>query len=114
MTTASASEETLVEAIARLRSEGYGSDFAATADGRLLCRACDAVCDPASMRIEHRVRFEGNSNPDDEAILLALLCSSGCRGLYSAAFGPDTPPEDAAVLRRLAQAATSSEPSPAP
>jgi hypothetical protein len=46
-------------------------------------------------------RFEGESNPDDESILLALVCRCGTRGQFTAAFGPDTPRADAAVLVRL-------------
>jgi len=94
-------EVTLTDAMARLRAEGYQADFFATDDGRLGCRTCNANEDPATMQIEHTVRFEGESNPDDEAILLAIRCGCGCLGLYSAAYGPSTPPEDVAVLRRL-------------
>lgn len=94
--------ETLTEAIDRLRAEGYEADFFATDDGMLACRACDAVEDPATMQIDDTVRFEGESNPDDEAILLAISCGCGCRGLYSAGYGPSTSRADVAVLQRLA------------
>lgn len=93
--------ETLTEAIERLRAEGYTADFSATEDGKLHCRSCDVTEDPANMQIDDTVRFEGTSNPDDEAILVAISCASGCRGLYSSAYGPSTPPDDVAVLQRL-------------
>jgi hypothetical protein len=96
-------EETLTQAINRLRAEGYENELSATADGRLMCGSCGETYDPLSMQIDHTVRFEGDSNPDDEAILLAVRCPEGCMGLYSAAFGPSAPPEDVAVLRRLAR-----------
>jgi hypothetical protein len=99
----STSEETLTDAIDRLRADGYEVDFAATNDGRLICLACGAVYDPAVIGIDHTVRFEGDSNPDDEAILLALHGDDGCMGLYSAAFGPSAPANDAVVLRLLAR-----------
>ena len=96
-------EETLTDAINRLRAAGYEAEFSATVDGHLTCGSCGQTYDPLSMEIDHTVRFEGDSNPDDEAILLAIRCPTGCMGLYSAAFGPSAPPEDVAVLRRLAR-----------
>ncbi len=93
--------ETLTQAIDRLRNDGYGADFFATEDGKLGCRGCGTIEDPAAMQIDATVRFEGTSNPGDEAILIALTCASGCRGLYSAAYGPSAPPADVAVLQRL-------------
>jgi len=51
--------------------------------------------------IRETVRFEGDSNPDDEAILLALSCADGCVGQFSAAFGPATASADVMVLQRL-------------
>jgi hypothetical protein len=99
----SITEETLTDAIDRLRGSGYEVDFAATDDGRLVCLACDAVYDPAVIVIDHTVRFEGDSNPDDEAILLALRGADGCMGLYIAAFGPSASAHDAEVLRLLAR-----------
>lgn len=96
-------EETLVAAIDRLRRDGYQMDYFATNDGRLGCRGCGESLDPADMKLLQRVRFEGSSNPSDEAVLLALMCACGKRGLYSAAYGPSTPPDDSAVLTRFAQ-----------
>ena len=91
----------LIAAIRRLRAAGYVTDFSASSDGTLVFRACGTSHDAATIEIRETVRFEGDSNPDDEAILLALRCSDGGLGLYSAAFGPDTPPEDVLVLQRL-------------
>lgn len=94
--------ETLTDAMTRLRADGYRTDFAATDDGQLRCGMCGVRQDPEAMTVHATVRFEGDSNPDDEAILLALAGGCGCLGQYSAAFGPDTPAEDAEVLHRLA------------
>jgi hypothetical protein len=94
--------ETLTDAMSRLRRAGYVADFSATDDGRLACGACGITVAPDDLAIEEIVRFEGESNPDDQAILLAISCKGGCRGQYTAAYGPDTPPADAEVLRRLA------------
>ena len=109
---ASSGEETLIDAITRLREEGFTLDFYATADGQLGCRSCTRSLDPAEMQLAQRVRFEGNSNPADEAVLLALVCPCGAMGLYSAAYGPATPPEDSLVLTRFAQRQIDSSPGP--
>jgi hypothetical protein len=93
--------ETLVEAITRLRTSGYLADFMATPEGNLVCRSCGTDHEPEHIEIRETVRFEGDSNPDDEAILLALSCDDGCLGQYSSAFGPGTPTADMRALARL-------------
>ncbi len=93
--------ETLSEAIERLHRAGYDADFVATGDGQLRCPACNSVHDPAEMTIHEQVRFEGESDPADEALLLALTCACGAKGLYSTMFGPEISPEDGAVVRAL-------------
>ena len=96
--------ETVTDALARLRADGYTSDFFATDQGELACRGCDRTMNPADVRIDQTIRFEGDSNPDDQDIVFAIECDSGCKGVYSAAYGPATPPEDAVVIRQLARA----------
>lgn len=93
--------ETLVEAMSRLRHSGYANDFAASPDGNLVCRSCGTSQEPETIEIRETVRFEGDSNPADEAILLALACVDGCLGQYSAAFGPGTATADVRALVRL-------------
>jgi hypothetical protein len=93
--------ETVLEATARLRSSGFVVDFAATEDGRLRCGECGEVLDPSTMVIDEVVRYEGASNPDDQAILFALHGRCERPGLYLSAFGSGASPADDAVLRRL-------------
>ena len=63
-----------------------------------LVRAVDTVLD-RSVIIE---RFEGISNPEDETIVLALLCKThGCRGTYVAPYGKDMPSVDATLIRKI-------------
>ena len=93
--------ETLSEAINRLREQGYQHDFSAAADGNLRCGECGAEVDPALVKIDEIVRFEGVSDPGDESILFALSGTCGHSGLYSAPYGPDATPEDIAVVAAL-------------
>jgi len=57
--------------------------------------------DLATMVIDEVVRYEGESNPDDEAILLAMRCGCDQQGLCSAAYGANASTGDIAVLQRL-------------
>jgi hypothetical protein len=93
--------ETLSEAMVRLRERGFRHDFSAVDGARLRCGECGAELDPADVRIEEIVRFEGVSDPGDESILFALSAPCGHDGLYSAPYGPDMTPEDIAVVARL-------------
>jgi hypothetical protein len=93
--------ETLSEAMNRLRARGFPHDFSAVEGGRLRCGECGAEIDPASVRIDEIVRFEGISDPGDESILFALSGPCGHNGLYSAPYGPDATPEDITVVAAL-------------
>jgi len=63
--------ETMLEATARLRAAGYGENWIAE-DGKLRCFTCTATYKPESVTVDEVVRFEGPSDPGDEAILFAL------------------------------------------
>lgn len=94
--------ETMLDAIQRLRTNGYHLDLIAAPGGQLRCGECGDLADAADVTVEETVRFEGDSNPDDEEILIAMSTPCGHRGLYSAAYGPDTPVHDVQVLGALA------------
>ena len=79
--------ETMLEAIGRLRTAGYQFDLSADIGGRLRCGACGELVDAHEAIVEETVRFEGTSNPDDQAILSAIVTPCGHRGLFSAAYG---------------------------
>ncbi len=91
----------MLEAVARLQALGYDLELRAASGGRLHCPACDAAVDASFAVVDDTIRFEGDSNPDDESVLVALTLPCGHRGLFSAAFGMAASPDDAAVLRAL-------------
>ena len=93
--------DTLSDAIRRLQREGYTGNWFANADHDLECNESGEVVDPSEVLIDHIMRFEGQSDPGDMSILFALRTASGAKGIYSAPFGADTPPEDAAVIARM-------------
>ena len=94
--------ETLSEAMTRLVHDGYTEDVSAHDDGKLHCSGCHSACDATNIGIDHVVRFEGDSNPDDEAVLFALDCGAH-KSLYAVAFGPETPPNDVTAVRALSR-----------
>lgn len=92
--------ETLSQAIDRLSALGYTENYYAV-EGAVVCGRCDARYEPAGMNVDEIVRFEGDSDPGDQSILYALDAGCGHRGLYSAAYGPETSADDAAVIQAL-------------
>jgi hypothetical protein len=93
--------ESLSDAIERLSQRGFAHALRAEG-GRLHDLATGELFDPERVTIDEVVRFEGESDPDEQAILFALRSPrGGALGTYSAVFGPSMPPEDGDVIRRL-------------
>jgi hypothetical protein len=92
----------LVEEINALRALGFTTDFSVTSDGQLRCNPCGHTRAPAHATIESTARFEGASNPDDQAVVFGLRCDTcGVRGVLVAAYGPTATAEEAAVITAL-------------
>ena len=94
----------MLEAMRRLRADGYLLDWLAISGGRLGSVGSNEQFDAREATVNETVRFEGHSNPADQGILVAIVAPGGRRGLYSSAYGPDAAPDDAAVLRAIATA----------
>lgn len=95
-----AAMETLSQAIDRLRAAGYHVDYRAS-QGKLACDGCGTAFDPSAVRVDEIVRFEGASDPGDEAVLYALDAGGGHRGLYATAYGAAVSADDIAVITAL-------------
>lgn len=67
-------EPTLVETLETLRKEGYTEDFNIRFDSLICDKACLL---PQEFTVDRTFRFEGNTNPSDEAILYAISSRSG-------------------------------------
>ena len=93
--------DTVTEAMALLQSEGYTADVMLSADA-VVCPACNEVMPLAEAVVERMYRFEGESDPADEMIVLGLSCGScGQKGLLVSAFGHDADRAHAEALRAL-------------
>lgn len=93
--------ETLSEAIRRLERRGFRGAFRATPAGSLELEGGTPIA-PETLVVDETVRFEGQSDPEDEAVVFALRSQDGrIRGTFVAAYGPQMDPACAAVLHRL-------------
>lgn len=95
--------ETVSEAVRTLAELGYSGDLVLSSEG-LRCRACGVVHHPDGIVVDHTFRFEGPTDPADEAIVLGIQCPTcGHRGVVVSAYGPAADPELFEVLDRLAR-----------
>ncbi len=93
--------ETLREAIARLERDGYEAVFRARPTGFLEVKN-DHIYAPEDLVVDELVRFEGESDPDDEAVLFALRTRDGrVRGTFVATYGPLADPISGELIQRL-------------
>ena len=93
--------ETMAHAVDRLTKAGYTDDFRAE-EGGLRAALGGCVHPPEELIIKEVVRFEGVSDPDEEAILFALECRKhGVKGTYATTYGSSMAAVDAEMVRRL-------------
>jgi hypothetical protein len=78
--------DTVAEAVNGLKQRGYTIDFNLEAD-RLCCTETPLELSPADFEITEFYRFEGNSDPADEAIVYAIESGKGEKGLLVTGFG---------------------------
>jgi len=93
--------ETLSSALERLARAGFCDSFQPRSDG-LLALDAGRLYAPEQLGVEEVVRFEGESDPEDEAVLFALRSRDGAvRGTFVAPYGTAADPDSAEMMRRL-------------
>ena len=78
--------ESLVDALADLKTRGYDEDF----DIERTCLYCDGLdlrISPGDCHVDEVHRFEENSNPGDNAVLYAISSTNGVKGTLVDAYG---------------------------
>jgi hypothetical protein len=90
------------EVIDRFRAAGYTHEFFIEGDG-VRCPECDSqVLAPEDVTVDLTERTEGDSNPEETAIVFAVSDGPcGLKGVLVSAFGPEVSGPRADVLRRL-------------
>lgn len=91
---------TLVEAINALRKKGYDQDFNLR-ETCIECASSKQQLSPSEFEITEVHRFEGMTNPSDQAILYAIESKHGLKGLLVNAYGPDADPISQELIAKL-------------
>lgn len=94
------SPDTVSEAVALLVALGYDANLDISPDG-VHWVGHDQPHPLAEAVVDHAFRFEGESDPGDEAIVLGVSCPGwGIRGVVVSAFGPGADRATAELFRR--------------
>jgi hypothetical protein len=78
--------DTVAEAVNGLKQRGFDIDFNLEAD-RIICPQPSLSLKPAEFEITEFYRFEGDSDPADEAVVYAIESTAGKKGLLVTGFG---------------------------
>ena len=81
------------KALDELNENGFNYDFNLN-EG-------DIVKNPHQYEIVHIYRYEGNSNPDDSAIVFGIKSKSGKKGVFVAGFSANSTNETAQALIKI-------------
>jgi hypothetical protein len=104
MTTEGFFERRLSEVVDRLTQSGYTDSFRGEADGVRALKA-NLLHQPEELVVEAIERFEGVTDPGEEAIVLAIRCRThGCRGTYITPYGKNMSTTDARFISRIPDA----------
>jgi len=96
---------TLTGVLKAFEDDGYLGQFRAVDGGRVECLTCRSLSPAADIPAVALRRLEGASDPADMLAVVALLCPvCGTRGALVLNYGPESTPEDAAVLSDLEDA----------
>ncbi len=81
--------ETVIDAIAALRERGFDADLDVVGES-LIRRTPDGTEPFAGTHVDHVFRFEGDSNPSDESIVIGISGGAdGRKGVLVSTYGPD-------------------------
>jgi hypothetical protein len=78
--------DTVSEAVNKLKERGYILDFNLEAD-QIICPQHALRLAPSEFEITEVYRFEGNSDPGDEAVVYAIESKHGQKGILVNGFG---------------------------
>jgi hypothetical protein len=84
---------TVSKALDQLNEKGFTFDFNINSD--MIKK------NPEKFEIVHVYRYEGDSDPGDEAVVYGIKSSSGKKGVYVAGFSADSDQETIKVLNEL-------------
>lgn len=90
--------DSVAHAINELRKKGYTEDFNLKEN----CLICNTLqFNPDDFEIREVVRFEGNSDPGDEAIVYGIESKSGLKGVLVNGYGYSSEPMGEEIAKKL-------------
>jgi hypothetical protein len=90
--------DTVTEAVAGLKERGYQLDFNLQEN----CIVCNEdKFDPEDFEIVEVHRFEGNTDPADEAVVYAIESKTGLKGVLVSGYGPSADTMSAEMAKKL-------------
>ena len=90
--------DSVAHAIDELKKKGYTEDFNLQEN----CIVCNAQrFNPDDFEIKEVIRFEGNSDPGDEAIVYGIESSNGLKGVLVNGYGYSSEPMGEAIAKKL-------------
>src|SRR5450432_927031 len=93
--------DTVSNALNSLKTRGYTKDFNIAFD-KLICNETNECLNPHEFEITEVYRFEGESNPSDEAVVYAVESKSkGMKGVMVNAYGVYADPISDAMIKKL-------------
>ncbi len=93
--------DTVAEAVDGLKQRGYNIDFNLEAD-KIICTKTPLVLKPADFEITEVYRFEGESDPADEAVVYAIESRKGQKGVLVNGFGVSAETIGEEMVKKLA------------
>ncbi len=93
--------DTVSLAINSLKTRGYTTDFNIAFD-KLICNTTNACLNSGEFEITEVYRFEGESNPSDEAVVYAVESKDGkMKGSLVNAYGVYADPISEEMIKKL-------------
>jgi hypothetical protein len=95
------SYDTVVAALNGLKKRGFTTDFNIGFD-KLMCNETKVCLNPDEFEITEVYRFEGETNPSDEAVVYAVESKSkGMKGVLVNAYGVYSDPISDTMIKKL-------------
>ncbi len=91
---------TVSEAVEGLHQRGYVEDFSLTND-HLSCAAHNLNLNPDEFEVDETHRFEGETDPADEAVVYGISSSNGLKGVMVNAYGTYAESASAELVKKL-------------
>jgi hypothetical protein len=92
--------DTVTEAVTDLKKRGYTHDFNIR-DNRLTGDHLDKDYGHEDFEIDEVYRFEGPSDPADEAVVFAIEAPSGAKGILVNGYGMYTDDQNTEFIKQL-------------